>query len=128
MDGPEDIYKKWSFIEDPEDIKYREKVENCASTLTSAFVSDENSKQINDVLKKFKSMYADNIDPQTGQLAKCGTIFEAHPIYDNQKCAECLASNVYTRCFYHPVSFRSFYFCFSCYEDFGKKNGYILLE
>lgn len=124
----ENIYEKWSFIEDPEDIKYREKTSKCASTLTSVTNSNEESQEISAALKNFESMHQAAIDPNTGQLQKCGTIFEAHPLYDNQKCAECLCKNAYTRLFYHPQTFRSFYFCFSCSEDFAKRNGYLLIE
>jgi NAD-dependent SIR2 family protein deacetylase len=127
---------KWSFIEDPEKIAYREKADNCASTVTNNLKSalwSLDTQQVNGVFQNrgFTSSiwgsYRSNLDPATGQLKSSGMIFEAHPNYDKVKCAECFDTKVFTRCFYNPKTLRSFYFCFSCSQDF-EKQGYILLE
>lgn len=123
-----DDSKKWDFIEDPEKVKYREIVENCASSITSSL--NGKNLRFNELMTSnmsiFNSLY-DKSCGENGSLKESGILFESHPVMDGHRCAECFDTKVYTRCFYNPKTHRSFYFCRNCSESFTKQ-GYKLLE
>lgn len=130
-----DESKKWDFIEDPAALEYREKADNCASTIISwqpaamQVMSEETvlfRALMEEQQKNFDEMRA-IVDSQAQAPAAEKIFFESHPVMDGHRCAECFDTKVYTRCFYNPVNHRSFYFCRNCSESFVKK-GFKLLE
>lgn len=120
-DGDDDDF------ESVEDIRERIHLKNAASKILSSFkapmVSHFQSKTESNRAQAFLDVQAKEYK-ENGVSIGNDSFYQSHPMFDPHPCAECQATNVFTRVYFNKNIHRSFFLCRNCAEDFQLHKGF----